>query len=336
MLGACCGLPALIAFMIRGDLGDTPATCWSVWIMAILVGPMSGHGTCPPLSFFLFGLSSHTHMHIPALRDRRPWADLRVRVEPGQADAKTELLATQRQPVFLVRGFSPPPPPCFERKMTELIFQRLARTCRPWFRLAIIGTVLVLQVVVAVAVQRSDFTAGAEACILVSPEAIIPFYAFYVVLFMFILWKLYRVEDVFQLKFQFIAIFLLVPLFAGAWIILSFLQHDGKLPGTFFTPIFFCIGVALTSLVILYHPLILLTRELDIHVQSVPAQAQQQRIGRRKQRQRPVGNAYDQPRRGTFYFLFLYCFVLFSFVLFSFVLFDLVLFCFVLFCLVLF
>jgi len=39
LAGVTLPLPAVIVFLIRGELGDLTGTCWTSWLMANLIGP---------------------------------------------------------------------------------------------------------------------------------------------------------------------------------------------------------------------------------------------------------------------------------------------------------
>eukprot|EP00160_Parvularia_atlantis_P020367 Unigene8419_Nuclearia_a/m.25768 Unigene8419_Nuclearia_a/g.25768 ORF Unigene8419_Nuclearia_a/g.25768 Unigene8419_Nuclearia_a/m.25768 type:complete len:505 (-) Unigene8419_Nuclearia_a:135-1649(-) len=210
MIAACMPVPIFIVFTARAELGDTPATCWTAWVAANLLGPI--------------------------------W------VVPFEIGAMGLVYVYEWNLEKLTRSKG------FWRRNASLFFS-------PWFRRIVIGGFIFAQFAVSTIVQRNEFVEADRLCIVGSPYAIIPFYCIYAVVFLFIVWKLYTVEDVFHMKFQFTIIFALAVSLVGTWLVTTSVQRNGRLRDDLFTVLFINIAIAATTLELLYHPLILLACE---------------------------------------------------------------------------
>lgn len=116
------------------------------------------------------------------------------------------------------------------------------------------------QLALSAIIQHSEFTMGNQ-CVLLQPAASIPFFVIYAALFVFILYKLSRIEDLFDMKREYIAVFLTVIILLPTWYILSVLQTNNALTGEVFTQIFAVLTMCICNTIVQFFPLYLLTRE---------------------------------------------------------------------------
>ena len=130
-----------------------------------------------------------------------------------------------------------------------------------WFRVAVILGFIIAQIALSAIVQNNRFAEGGSSCVLMSPIALAPFYVVYVLVFIYILYKLYGVDDIFEMKRGYLAIFVVAPTVIGGWLVTTSLQNYGKLSDSFFTPSLVLVAAGISNIILLYYPILLLFRE---------------------------------------------------------------------------
>ena len=141
-------------------------------------------------------------------------------------------------------GSSPPPlPPHAENNN------------RSWFRGVVIAVFLVVQIVLTLLIQHGTLLGDPDRCTLLAPVAMIPLFAIYALIFLFIIYKLYKVDDIFMMRYEFVAIFFVTVTCVVVWITCTVLQNSGVITGQFFTTILIVAGPISNTLTRLYHPL---------------------------------------------------------------------------------